>query len=167
MANISTLREEIDIKREDIGRLQAEYGLTGKQAAYVLALASGKTESRDQARQVAGYESSAIVTQGEKSKELQAAILAETRKNEEIARKVKEMQRGLDEDPRGTLERKLLEHSERGEITPNQTRALELVGKIRGLFVERIEVDPGEFFRSKLGQDLFPSHLLLEQKPQE
>lgn len=85
----------------------------------------------------------------------------------EIRRKVEETRRELDEDPRGTLERKLLEHSERGEITPNQTRALELVGKIRGLFVERIEIDPGEFFRSKMGQDLFPEHLLIPQKPQE
>lgn len=148
-------------------RIRLEYGLTQKQAGAIAAYVYGGANSMRKAIEEAGYKSSEAATGLIASPKGSEALEAETRRKLELEQKTKRFQTELEQDARGAIKKKLVEHAEDKEVTPNQTRAVELLAKLEGLMVERVEVDPGEFFRSKLGQDLFPAHLLLEQKPQE
>jgi hypothetical protein len=58
------------------------------------------------------------------------------------------------ENPKEAIRGELAGHAVDKEIAPNQTRAVELLGKLEGVFVEKIEIDPGEFLRSRFARDL-------------
>lgn len=133
--------------KERIARLQQEYDLSARQAAFVDITVEEPTLPRDTRGKLAGYPATSTVSQGGrllKSPKLKAAITEETRKRANI----KEEMRALDSNPRQYLKERFLEHAADPYVEANQTRALELVGKMEGLFVERIEIDPGQNLRS-------------------
>lgn len=145
-----------------IGRLQAQYKLNKRQAAFVKAITSGQMSSERQAAEQAGYKSTAVITKAKKSKRVQEALQSEAQRLLAIREKADALVENLNKDAKGTLEKKLAEHAEDPNVTPNQTRAVELLGKMRGAFIERIEIDPGEFFRSNMGRRILPEDFSLE-----
>lgn len=150
-------------------RIKAEYRLTDKQAAAITAYIHGGARTLTEATEQAGYRSSMQPTAMKQSKAVRAAMDEEAKRVERLGKSVKEFKARLEEDPRKAIKDKLVAHAEDERVTPNQTRAVEILAKIEGLMVERVEIDPGEFFRSSMGRELFPEHItrLIEQKPQE
>lgn len=129
-------------------RLQQEYNLSARQAAFVDITLEEPGLPRDTRGKLAGYPAKSTVSQGGrllKSTKIKGAITSEAKKRANV----KEEMEKLKANPREYLTERFVEHAADPEIMPNQTRALELVGKMEGLFVERIEVDPGQHIRSQ------------------
>lgn len=145
MSELEALQE-----KRDIIRLQQEYGLSAKQAAYAMKTIREPEKPVLARARDAGYSPRSVTTNGYerlKGTKLTKAMEGELAKQVEIKRKAEEMSLAIAKDPRAAIQNKLLEHSESPDITPNQTRALELVGKMNGVFVERFEIDPGQNLR--------------------
>lgn len=139
-------------------RLREEFGLTRRQAAYVEIKTQGEANSDTDAAKRAGYSSSRMMSKVKESSRVQNALKSEIEQRLKIERLREEYKR----DPKNYVEGKLLQHSEDEKITPNQTRAVELLGKMNGAFIERIEIDAGEFLRSQLGKRILSDDFLLE-----
>lgn len=135
-----------------------DHKLTDRQAAYVEIKTQGEANSDREAIYKAGYKSSAMATKVNRSKRISVALTTEL----ERKLKLEKLREEYKKDPKNYVEGKLLAHSEDAEITPNQTRAVELLGKMNGAFIERIEIDAGEFLRSQLGRRIIPEDFQLE-----
>lgn len=146
-----------DVPLEDqktyLAYLMTQYGLTPKQAAYVAITFYNPEDSQDKRAKEAGYADNARGSGG--GTLLQSASIVDAIKAEGLARKKKidEFGKALEKDARGALAKKLQEHAEDATTTPNQTRAVELIGKIHGVFVDRVELDPGQHTRSRFMED--------------
>lgn len=99
---------------------------------------------------------------GLKSKKVVNA-LTEILKQKEL---VKAEQAKYKTDGRAYLQDKFIEHAHSPAITPNQTHALELVGKLDGHFVDRLEIDIGERTR-QAAASRFIDTVLLPQPSQD
>lgn len=134
--------------RERVNNLKLEYDLSEKAARFVdVTLEAPELPTIARAK-AAGYSTRSVTRGGYerlKSPKIKAAVVSETRKRANVK---KEME-ALKANPREYLGERFMEHAADPEIQPNQTRALELVGKLEGLFVERIEIDPGQNLRSQ------------------
>lgn len=134
-------------------RLCAEHDLTPRQARYV-AIKTTEPISDSQAIARAGI-SARSTRLVRKSPRVSLAMEAELARKAEIAEKAEKLKKSLAENPRDAITSKLAEHAEDATIAPNQTRAVELLAKISGVMVERVEIDAGEFLRSRMGQKLY------------
>lgn len=134
--------------RERVNQLKLDYELSEKAARFVdvtLEAPELPTSTRAKAAgySVKGVQKSNYATL--KRSSIKKAIVSETRKRANI----KQEMQALKQNPREYLGERFMEHAADPDVQPNQTRALELVGKLEGLFVERIEVDPGQNLRSQ------------------
>lgn len=138
--------------RQRLEQLKREYELSEKAARYVdVTLEEPAAPTLARAR-AAGYtEGSAISTGGKvlKTSKIVNAIKTETEKLAKAQQNIEEIKK----DGRGWVKKTLALHAEDPEINPNQTRAVELIGKMEGAFIERIELDAGEHTRRRLAQD--------------
>ncbi len=133
-----------------VEELRRSFGLTDREAGYAIAtveLPHGSSE-QDKLR-AAGYaEGSArtnkITRKVRTSTKIQKAIEAEARRVARIKELAEEDYEKTKVDAPGHIERKLWEHQHDATVTPNQTRALELIGKMHAVFVERVDVSAGE-----------------------
>lgn len=145
--------QEVPIEEQKIylSYLMTQYGLTPKQAAYVAVTFYNPQDSQEKRAQAAGYAENAAAN----GETLKSEAMLEAIKAEGLARKRKidEFSKALEKDARGALAKKLQEHAEDATTTPNQTRAVELIGKIHGVFVDRVELDPGQHTRSRFMED--------------
>lgn len=153
--HMATVTREKELERS---RLMTEYGLTRKQSAFVDETINGGHPSGNDAMKEAGYTSRSMVTKARRSERVIKATASEL----ERKLKLEKLRVEYKKDPKNYVEGKLLAHSEDAEITPNQTRAVELLGKMNGAFIERIEIDAGEFLRSQLGRRIIPEDFQLE-----
>lgn len=129
-------------------QLKQEYELSEKAARFVDATLEQPDAPILTRAKNAGYTKGGAVVNGYarlKTPKIRRAVTEEIRKRANV----KEEMEKLKANPREYLTERFVEHAADPEIMPNQTRALELVGKMEGLFVERIEVDPGQHIRSQ------------------
>lgn len=136
-------------ERQRVLDLKRAFGLTEKQAGYAVATVELPGHSETDRLVVAGYtEGSArsATTRGStrKSPKVQKAIEAELARVTRIKELAEEDYEKTQVDAPGHIEKKLWEHQHDATITPNQTRALELIGKMHAVFVERVDVSAGE-----------------------
>lgn len=150
--------------RERVRRIKEEYQITDKQAALVDLSLEYPEMPQGEKILAAGYSPGSVRGGGAKvikSESVRYATLSEAEKRAVIERDTQEMER----DPRGYLKKRLMDHARDPYVVANQTHALELVGKLDGLFVERIEVDPGQNIRASVASDLIARRFLA--KPSE
>lgn len=153
--NHTKIRDYTVLDRE-APRIAIEQDVTLRQARYVAARVHLDPPAHSEAEGVliAGY-AARDTTTPKKSPKVQRALAAELARKAEIAEKAAQLKQALAENPRDAITSKLAEHAEDATIAPNQTRAVELLAKISGVMVERVEIDPGEFLRSRLGAKLY------------
>ncbi len=134
--------------RQKIEELKEEYGITERQARYVKADLDYPELPRSQKAELAGYAPSAVKTQGYSRLKGTRIIKA---KEGELAKmaKLEANRQALDANPQQFIESVFLKGVDDPEITANQIKSAENLGKLRGLYVERIEIDPGVALRSK------------------
>ncbi len=150
--------------RERVRRIKEEYRITEKQAALVDLNLQYPEMPQGEKILAAGYSPGSVKGGGAKvihSDTVRYATMTEAQKKAVIDAEIQEMEK----DPRGFLKKRLIDHAKDPTVTANQTHALELVGKLDGLFVERIEVDPGQNLRSSVAGDLISRKFLA--KPSE
>lgn len=135
-------------------RIQATHGLTSRQAIYVKNIAIDGARSNREAVRRAGYASSEAVTKARKSARVQKALREEAERALALAQKKGELLAKISENPKEAVKGELAMHAVDPDTAPNQTRAVELIGKLEGVFIEKIEIDPGEFMRSRFARDL-------------
>lgn len=150
--------------RARVEELKMEYGITEKQARYVdIDLRAPELPASRKAL-VAGYAPHVSSAKGGKVIKSTAIIKA---KKGELAKQAKlahEMAM-YEANPQQYLKSKFLEHAHDPTIVANQTRALELVGKMDGAFIERIEIDPGRGLRGNLFGD-FVKNANVSEEPE-
>lgn len=138
--------------RATVDELKEKYGLTEKQARYVDIELEAPHLPRTTKGRLAGYPVTTVTTDGYrvlKSPKIIKATKAELAKKAKMA----EEMAMYEANPQQYLKAKFLEHAHDPTIVANQTRALELVGKMDGAFIERIEIDPGRGMRGNLFGD--------------
>lgn len=137
---------------ERIEELKEQYGLTDKQARYTAIKVEDPSIPNYTAGKMAGYPVGSVVAHSGnrlKSPRILKATKAELAKKAKMA----EEMAMYEANPQQYLKAKFLEHAHDPTIVANQTRALELVGKMDGAFIERIEIDPGRGMRGNLFGD--------------
>ena len=154
-----TIEKAIENKpsNTEIVAVMAKYGITAKQAGFALATMANPHASETERARIAGYTDSARTGDGGrviKSDSITKTLTAMTEERAEIERKSKELVRAIQSDARGAVRNKLAEHVNDPNITPNQTRSLELLGKMEGVFIERLEIDAGEHTRQRYAENL-------------
>lgn len=145
---------KITPENAELAYLQTKYGLTPKQAAYALATLREPQKSIGERGREAGYSDGAIYGDGGrvlKSTEVGEAIEAE---RDALQRKIEAFGKAIATDPRLAIQNKLIEHTERFDVTANQTRATELLGKMHGVFIERVELDAGPHTRARFADEV-------------
>lgn len=133
---------------ERFEELKSEYGLTEKQARYVQVDLEHPELSTRQKAKLAGY--APLVEKSSGGKVLKSATIIKA-KQSELAKmaKLEANRQALDANPQQFIESVFLKGVDDPEITANQIKSAENLGKLRGLYVERIEIDPGVALRSK------------------
>lgn len=132
-----------------IKQVQEQYGLTTKQAAYVIETVEHPTETVAERARRAGYALKSAKSEGYaplRKATILNAIEALAARRAAIAKEYKD----FDADPRQYIEKRALINSTDERVTTTMHASLDLLANIRGLKKERIEVDPGEFLRSQL-----------------
>lgn len=132
-----------------VEELKIEYGLSEKAARFVdIDLREPHLTTSEKAR-AAGYPENARVREGGKS--LKTARIIKAKKGE-LAKmaKIAELQEVYDKDPRDFIKKQLLIGGTDETVTANQTKNFELLGKMDGLFVDRVEIDVGVQTRGRL-----------------
>lgn len=134
--------------RTKIERLKEEYGITEKQARYVQVDLEHPELPEKNKSLIAGYAPSSHKSDG--GRVLRSANIKRT-KEAELAKmaKLEANRQALDANPQQFIESVFLKGVDDPEITANQIKSAENLGKLRGLYVERIEIDPGVALRSK------------------
>lgn len=138
--------------RERVEQLKEQYGLTEKQATYASITLEAPELPATTRGTMAGYPYGSATAKGGKAlkvPKVKNAIRSESEKMLKAEQALKEINR----DGRGWVKKTLAQHAEDPDINPNQTRAVELIGKMEGAFIERIELDAGEHTRRRLAQD--------------
>lgn len=138
--------------RAKISELKERYGITDKQARYVQIDLEAPELPEFTKGKIAGYTPTTLQTDNMrviKSPKIIKAKKAELARMANIAEEVAK----YEENPQQYLKTKFIEHAHDPTIVANQTRALELVGKMDGAFIERIEIDPGRGLRGNLFGD--------------
>jgi hypothetical protein len=132
----------------------AEYGLTSKQAAYVYQTLHFPEKTLEERGEAAGYDKGGLRSDG--GRVLKSAGTLEAIKAEGLA--IKQRSEALVEaiktDARGAIRGELARHANSPDIAPNQTRALELLGKMEGVFIERVELDAGPHTRARFADEV-------------
>ena len=134
--------------RTKIERLKEEYGITEKQARYVdIDLREPQLPIQTKAT-LAGYPPS---TSRKGNGSIVKSPNIKRTKEAELAKmaKLEANRQALDANPQQFIESVFLKGVDDPEITANQIKSAENLGKLRGLYVERIEIDPGVALRSK------------------
>jgi len=134
--------------RTKIERLKEEYGITEKQARYVdIDLREPGLPLQTKAA-IAGYPPS---TSRKGNGSVVNSPNIKRTKQAELAKmaKLEANRQALDANPQQFIESVFLKGVDDPEITANQIKSAENLGKLRGLYVERIEIDPGVALRSK------------------
>lgn len=141
------------VTRQRVEELKEEYGLTDRQARYVdIDLKEPDITTLDKAK-LAGYTHGAAVKNGYFS--LKRPKIIKAKKGELAKLAAQEKRREIYEaNPKQFVENVFLEGAENPEITANQIKSAELLGKMQGIFVDRIEIDPGQSLRGKLFNDV-------------
>lgn len=138
--------------RQRLEELKQEYELSERAARFVdVTLQHPGTPMLTRAR-AAGYPATtANSASGRilKTPKIQKAVRSELEKQAKAEQALQE----INKDGRGWVKKTLAHHAEDPDINPNQTRAVELIGKMEGAFIERIELDAGEHSRRRLAQD--------------
>lgn len=134
--------------RTKIERLKEEYGITEKQARYVQVDLEHPELPPYTKGKLAGYPEGSVRTANYKI--LKSPNIKRT-KEAELAKmaKLEANRQALDANPQQFIESVFLKGVDDPEITANQIKSAENLGKLRGLYVERIEIDPGVALRSK------------------
>lgn len=134
--------------RARVEELKREYQLSEKQARYLdVDLREPALTTSEKAR-IAGYPEGSRVANG--GARLRAPRIIKG-KEAELAKmaKLEANRQALDANPQQFIESVFLKGVDDPEITANQIKSAENLGKLRGLYVERIEIDPGVALRSK------------------
>lgn len=135
--------------RTKIERLKEEYGITEKQARYVdIDLREPGLPLQTKAA-IAGYPPS---TSRKGNGSVVKSPNIKRTKEAELAKmaKLEANRQALDANPQQFIESVFLKGVDDPEITANQIKSAENLGKLRGLYVERIEIDPGQSMRGRL-----------------
>lgn len=138
--------------RAKVSELKERYGITDKQARYVEIDLEAPELPEFTKGKIAGYTAQSLKTDNMrviKSPKIIKAKKAELAKRAKMAEELAM----YEANPQQYLKSKFLEHAHDPTIVANQTRALELVGKMDGAFIERIEIDPGRGLRGNLFGD--------------
>lgn len=138
----------------ELGYMRDRYGLTVKQAKYALQVIKEPQMSDSERARRAGYSDGARTMDGGANLKAPKIGIATTTERALIEERAKSFSKAIDADARVAIQNKLTEHAENENITPNQTRAVELLGKMKGVFIERIELDAGEHTRARYADQM-------------
>lgn len=134
--------------------------LTPRQAAYVEAKANDPLISMSEGMRRAGYPKNAVTRSDTRNPLKTAKVMDALREKLAKEKFIKTEVTKYKADGRGYLTEKFVEHAHAPLVTPNQTHALELLGKLDGLFVDRLEIDIGEKTRQAAATKFITSNLL-------
>lgn len=137
-----------------LGYMRDRYGLTPKQAAYAIQVIERPNASDSERARAAGFSDGARTHAGGAILKVPKIGKAVNTEREEIERRARSLVGAIETDARGAIRGELAKHAENPRIAPNQTRALELLGKMEGVFLDRLEIDPGEHTRSRFADEL-------------
>lgn len=137
--------------------LMTKYGLTAKQAGYVYHTMLNPKEPVLARAGAAGY-----AIEGVKSNSYEAlrgtktvnALTDLAERRAEIERESGKFVEEIKADARTAIRGELARHAKNPDIAPNQTRALELLGKMEGVFIERVELDAGPHTRARFADEV-------------
>lgn len=158
-----------DRQRIELEEIKADYGLTEKQARFVMATVEAPEAPMMTRAKNAGYSPGAVTPNGYsrlKQPKVKAATKAILQKRANLKL---EMQK-LEKDPRGYLKERFLENANDENITAVQHASLEAIAKLDGLYTQKIEVDMGEKTRAAWVLSRMPGGIvqgLLAQPSQE
>lgn len=142
---------------DELVGVMAKYGVTAKQAGYLLATIANPQASASERARVAGYTENARTGDGGrvlKSDRVVKTLALMTEEKARVKREAGELVQALASDPRSAIQNELSEHVKNPDITPNQTRALELLGKMHGTFIDRLELDAGPHTRTRYADEI-------------
>ena len=143
--------------REEIVNVMTKHGLTAKQAGYALATVAQPYASETERARIAGYADGSRTHDGGallKSPKTVKAITELTAEKMRVKREAGEFVKALASDARGAIQNELAEHAKNPNVTPNQTRAVELLGKMHGTFIDRLELDAGPHTRARYADEI-------------
>lgn len=143
--------------REEIVNVMTKHGLTAKQAGYALATVAQPYASEQERAVAGGYAPTSHLSDGGrvlKSANTQRAIAKMTAERVRVKEEAGEFVKALASDARGAIQNELAEHAKNPNVTPNQTRAVELLGKMHGTFIDRLELDAGPHTRARYADEI-------------